>query len=123
MIGKHEIDSHRDNSNRAAACSKNRCDCKRYQSTVTCTCEEPSSSHATVFERRSEREEKGRVTETLWSESGEGSTRAAVASSAGGLTSLLSLAPGSERVLVCICLMYIMMIYKFYQMCSNIIHQ
>ena len=76
----------------------------------------PASDHETVFERRSEREAVGRLTRALWegmekqvasnlskdSEAGRDITRAhkAMAAGVGGLTSFLSLAPGSERVLV-----------------------
>ena len=80
--------------------------------------------HETVYERRSEREGDGRLTQALWEEmettgggkggvGQEGSNapqvgagrdlalaHRAMAAGAGGLTSYLSLAPGVERVLV-----------------------
>ena len=82
--------------------------------------EQPASLHRTVFERRSERETAGRVTRALWEEmektggglaledggqpqsaiveAGRDLARAnmAMAAGAGGLTSYLSLAPGTE---------------------------
>ena len=125
---KHDLEEHRDNSGRPIPCSHGggRCMCKCFVPTVTCTCEQPASLHRTVFERRSERETDGRVTRALWEEmektgggggmaleggdqpqtatveAGRDLARAnmAMAAGAGGLTSYLSLAPGTERVLV-----------------------
>ena len=123
---KHDLEEHRDNFGRPIPCSHRggRCMCKGFVPTVTCTCGQPASLHRTVFERRSERETAGRVTRALWEEmektggglaledggqpqsaiveAGRDLARAnmAMAAGAGGLTSYLSLAPGTERVLV-----------------------
>lgn len=115
---KHSLENHRDQYNRPIPCTNRNCSCARFAPTVTCTCEMPASSHETVFERQSERAETGRVTRSLWNameNDGKGlndvaaSSRAgrdiprshrAMAAGAGGLTSYLSLAPGTERVLV-----------------------
>ena len=98
--------------------------CAKASSLLSHAHEQPASLHRTVFERRSERETAGRVTRALWEEmektggglaledggqppqsaiveAGRDLARAnmAMAAGAGGLTSYLSLAPGTERVL------------------------
>jgi hypothetical protein len=118
---KHDLDKHRDKSNRPIACTHRdgACGCRGFVPTVTCTCEMSASVHETVFERASERAEAGRVTRALWNgmeKDGAGDppemvasqsagrdlprSHRAMAAGAGGLTSYLSLAPGTERLLV-----------------------
>ena len=127
---KHDLEEHRDKNGRPIPCTHGdgRCMCNGFVPTVTCTCEQPATVHRTIFERRSERETSGRVTRALWEEMektgggggelmikdgqqpqqeeiiGAGRNLAnanmAMAAGAGGLTSYLSLAPGTERVLV-----------------------
>ncbi len=118
---KHELSKHRDKNNRPIPCTHRdgSCGCGGFVPTVTCTCEMPASMHETVFERSSERKKDGRVTRALWNgmeTDGAGEQPAEVASlnagrdlprshramaaGAGGLTSYLSLAPGTDRVLV-----------------------
>ena len=125
---KHDLEEHRDKGNNSIPCTHRggRCMCSGFVPTVTCTCEHAASVHRTVFERRSEREASGRVTQALWEQmektgggqlaikdgqqrlqqqhvgAGRDLARAnmAMAAGAGGLTSYLSLAPGTERVTV-----------------------
>jgi hypothetical protein len=116
---KHELALHRDSANRSVPCRHPKgCNCHCFVPTVTCTCEQSATMHETVYERRSEREEAGRLTRALWEEmeqtgggtsgqpehggAGRDLARAnrAMAAGAGGLTSYLSLAPGTERVLI-----------------------
>ena len=116
---KHELELHRDASNRSVPCKHPKgCNCTCYVPTVTCTCEQSATSHETVFERRTEREQDGRLTQALWEEmeqtggqtkgqsnhagAGRDLARAnrAMAAGVGGMTSYLSLVSGTERVLV-----------------------
>lgn len=113
---KHDLSLHRDKYNSSVPCKHSRCNCNCFVPTVTCTCGESALMHETVFERRSEREGEGRLTQALWEEmekSGGGDVKSvkhlnagrdlaranrAMAAGAGGLTSYLSLAPGTDRV-------------------------
>ena len=63
---KHELADHRDKYGRSRPCERAGCGCQQFVATVTCTCGAPATDHVTAFERRSERDRDGRVTQSLW---------------------------------------------------------